>query len=53
LVTIIVEVLQLAVSYDYALFLYHRYEEERKTHPDDESMEMALVATIKLFPYPL
>ena len=47
LVTIIVEVLQLAVSYDYALFLYHRYEEERKTHPDDESMEMALVATIK------
>jgi len=47
LVTIIVEVLQLAVSYDYALFLYHRYEEERKTRPDSESMEIALVATIK------
>jgi len=47
LVTIMVEVLQLAVSYDYALFLYHRYEEERKTRPDSESMEIALVATIK------
>jgi len=47
LVTIIVEVLQLAVSYDYALFLYHRYEEERKTRPDSESMEIALIATIK------
>lgn len=47
LVTIIVEVLQLAVSYDYALFLYHRYEEERKTRPDSESMEIALASTIK------
>jgi len=37
----------LAVSYDYALLLYHRYEEERKTRPDSESMEIALVATIK------
>lgn len=47
LVDIIVEVLQLAVSYDYALFLYHRYEEERKTQPDENAMELALVTTIK------
>ncbi|WP_018962491.1 efflux RND transporter permease subunit [Coprothermobacter platensis] len=47
LVDVIVEVLQLAVSYDYALFLYHRYEEERKTRNDDEAMESALITTIK------
>lgn len=43
----IVSILQLAVTLDYSLFLYHRYLEERKIREKDEAMEEALLKTFK------
>ncbi len=43
----IVSILQLAVTLDYSLFLYHRYLEERKRREKDEAMEEALLKTLK------
>lgn len=37
-------VLQLGVTMDFSIFLLHRYEEERKNHPDDD--EEAMVRAI-------
>ena len=43
----IAAVLQLAVTMDYSIFLYHRYEEERSKHNDHkESMAIAINKTI-------
>lgn len=39
--------LQFAVTMDYALFLYHRFKEERKFFEDNEAMENAIVSTFK------
>ncbi len=44
---VIVFALQFAVTMDYALFLYHRYEQERVNHDNDKAMEVALVTTFK------
>ncbi len=35
-------VLQLAVTMDYSIFLWHSYNEQLKTHPDDHKEAMAL-----------
>ncbi len=43
----IVSILQLAVTLDYSLFLYHRYIEERKVREKDSAMEEALLKTFK------
>ncbi|MDI6860410.1 MAG: MMPL family transporter [Caldisericia bacterium] len=43
----IVSILQLAVTLDYSLFLYHRYIEERKKFEKEEAMEEALLKTFK------
>lgn len=43
----VVSVLQLAVTYDYGLFLYHRFAEERVTRSPEQAMVMALVRTFK------
>lgn len=43
----IVAILQVAVTLDYALFLYHRYEEERLTKEKDSAMISAIVSTFK------
>jgi predicted RND superfamily exporter protein len=43
----IVSILQLAVTLDYSLFLYHRYIEERKRRDKDDAMEEALLKTLK------
>ncbi len=43
----IAAVLQLAVTMDYSIFLYHRYEEERTKHEDHvDSMASAVAQTI-------
>jgi predicted RND superfamily exporter protein len=39
--------LQFAVTMDYALFLYHRYEEEKNHHYVDQAMVNAIQATFK------
>ena len=44
---VIVFSLQFAVTMDYALFLYHRFEEEREHRPDEEAMEEAIAGTFK------
>ncbi len=45
---VIVLALQFAVTMDYALFLYHRYEQERAKAPDNESaMATAITSTFK------
>lgn len=44
---VIVLPLQFAVTMDYALFLFHRYEEERRTLPIDEAMADAIATTFK------
>jgi|Deesub1362A_J573_1020465.scaffolds.fasta_scaffold01688_11 hypothetical protein len=44
---VVVFSLQFAVTMDYALFLYHRFEEEREKLPDEEAMEEAIVTTFK------
>lgn len=44
---VIVFALQFAVTMDYALFLYHRYEEEARLHPREEAMEIAIATTFK------
>ncbi|NPV88152.1 MMPL family transporter [Coprothermobacteraceae bacterium] len=46
-VRIVVEILQLAVSYDYGLFLYHRYKEERAIKGDEDGMAVAVAKTSK------
>lgn len=38
----IAAVLQLAVTMDYSIFLYHRYEEERLKYPDDHTTAMGI-----------
>ncbi|MCX8095264.1 MAG: MMPL family transporter [Caldisericia bacterium] len=43
----IVSILQLAVTLDYSLFLYHRYIEERKKIEKEKAMEEALLRTFK------
>lgn len=47
LTSAIVFSLQFAVTMDYALFLYHRFEEERENLPDEKAMEEAIVTTFK------
>lgn len=43
----LVAVLQLAVTMDYSIFLYHSYKEEKQTYPDNkEAMAHAITATI-------
>ncbi|GAB4287407.1 MAG: MMPL family transporter [Coriobacteriia bacterium] len=44
---VIVFALQFAVTMDYALFLYHRYEEECRRLPRVEAMEVAIASTFK------
>jgi hypothetical protein len=44
---VVVFSLQFAVTMDYALFLYHRFEEERERLSDEEAMEEAIVTTFK------
>lgn len=44
---VVVLPLQFAVTMDYALFLFHRYEEERRTLPIDEAMADAIATTFK------
>lgn len=44
---VVVFSLQFAVTMDYALFLYHRFEEERSRHPDTKAMEIAIARTFK------
>ncbi len=44
---VIVFALQFAVTMDYALFLYHRYEQERANHDNDEAMAVAITTTFK------
>lgn len=39
--------LQFAVTMDYALFLFHRFEEESKELPDEEAMIKSIVSTFK------
>ncbi|HHV80878.1 TPA: MMPL family transporter, partial [bacterium] len=43
----IVAILQVAVTLDYALFLYHRYEEERLTKERDAAMASAIISSFK------
>lgn len=43
----IVAILQVAVTLDYALFLYHRYEEERATQDKESAMVSAILSTFK------
>lgn len=43
----IVAILQVAVTLDYALFLYHRYEEERLTKDRDSAMISAIISSFK------
>lgn len=38
-------VLQLGVTLDYSIFLYHRYEEELRTQKKDEAMAIAIEST--------
>ena len=38
-------VLQLGVTLDYSIFLYHRYEEELRTNEKDEAMAIAIEST--------
>ena len=44
---VIVLALQFAVTMDYALFLYHRYEQEREFSDNDTAMVTAMTATFK------
>ena len=44
---VIVFALQFAVTMDYALFLYHRFEEERRNGAAEEAMVRAVAATFK------
>ncbi|GAB4279372.1 MAG: MMPL family transporter [Coriobacteriia bacterium] len=44
---VIVFALQFAVTMDYALFLYHRYEQEPGSRPNEEAMEVAIASTFK------
>lgn len=44
---VIVLALQFAVTMDYALFLYHRYEYERVRRDNEEAMVEAIVATFR------
>lgn len=44
---VVVFALQFAVTMDYALFLYHRFEEERRRATDAEAMAVAVAATFK------
>lgn len=44
---VIVFALQFAVTMDYALFLYHRFEEERMPGDEEEAMALAVVSTFK------
>jgi predicted RND superfamily exporter protein len=44
---VIVFALQFAVTMDYALFLYHRFEEERAELPAEEAMVRAVATTFK------
>jgi predicted RND superfamily exporter protein len=44
---VIVFALQFAVTMDYALFLYHRYEQERENHDNERAMEVAIATTFK------
>ena len=44
---VIVLALQFAVTMDYALFLYHRYEQERVNADNEEAMVIAIAATFK------
>lgn len=43
----IVAILQVAVTLDYALFLYHRYEEERAMKDKETAMVTAILSTFK------
>jgi hypothetical protein len=47
LTRVVVFAVQFAVTMDYALFLYHRFEEERQRMPEDEAMAVATGATFK------
>jgi predicted RND superfamily exporter protein len=47
LVNTIVSILQLAVTLDYSLFLYHRYIEERRESGKELAMENALTKILK------
>ena len=47
LTSVIVFALQFAVTMDYALFLYHRFEEERRTKDVEDAMITAVEATVK------
>ncbi len=44
---VIVFALQFAVTMDYALFLYHRFEEEKREHDPETAMERAIVGAFK------
>jgi len=44
---VIVFALQFAVTMDYALFLYHRFDEERRRSEPEEAMITAVAATFK------
>lgn len=44
---VIVFALQFAVTMDYALFLYHRFEEERTAGREEDAMIVAVAATFK------
>ena len=44
---VIVFALQFAVTMDYALFLYHRFEEERRSRAVDDAMVVAVASTFK------
>ena len=44
---VIVFALQFAVTMDYALFLYHRFDEERRTSDPESAMITAVAATFK------
>jgi len=47
LTSVIVFALQFAVTMDYALFLYHRFEEERRSRDTEDAMIVAVAATFK------
>lgn len=47
LTSVIVFALQFAVTMDYALFLYHRFEEERRSRDTEDAMITAVQATFK------
>lgn len=44
---VIVLALQFAVTMDYALFLYHRYEQERNRSDNDTAMAVAIASTAR------